>query len=347
MAARLPENAIRARPAAVCTFASRTLLLFSFALAVFPPICRAANSPSPAAQPPAPAAIAITIDDIPDHGDLMPGITRRGISLGVIKALEQNGVTQAYGFTNGTFMHDDPREIAILKLWLSSGYPLGNHTYHHYDLTKVSAQAFIGDIARQERLLLILKNYSPLLAQRLRFRYPYLDEGNTLQKRNTVRDYLFKHGYRIAEVTTDYYDWAWTDAYTRCTVEHDRKSVAWLNDHIIDSVDRHLRESEEVSQHLFGRQIPFILLIHVGIFDALTLDRILKHWHAEGVKFISLDQALADPVYQINPNVVYDDGRNFLEQIAMARNLDVSPWVDSTYTIDRLNQFCKGAGAAN
>lgn len=33
-------------------------------------------------------------------------------------------------------------------------------------------------------------------------RYPYLAEGDTLEKRNTIRSYLFKNGYRIAEVTT-------------------------------------------------------------------------------------------------------------------------------------------------
>jgi peptidoglycan-N-acetylglucosamine deacetylase len=265
----------------------------------------------------------------------------------VIKALDDNGVTHAFGFTNGTFMQDDPREIRILKLWLSSGYPLGNHTYHHYDLTKISSRAFIADIERQDRLLRTLANYSPLIAKRFYFRYPYLDEGNTLEKRDTVRDYLFKHSYRIAEVTTDYYDWAWTDAYTRCTLQHDGKSIAWLNDHIIDSADRHLRESEEVSHRLFGRQIPFILLVHVGIYDALKLDSVLKHWRAEGVRFVSLDEALADPVYRINPNVIYDDGRNFLEQIAMSRNLDVSPWEDDTYSIGRLNQFCKTSVRGN
>ncbi|MGA2412546.1 MAG: polysaccharide deacetylase family protein [Candidatus Binataceae bacterium] len=327
-------------------FALRSLLTGLFlglGITVLPQICSAREAAAPPLKPPGPATIAITVDDIPDHGDLMPGVTRREISLGVIKALKQNGVAHAYGFTNGTFMQDDPREIGILKLWLDAGYPLGNHTYHHPDLTKISARAFIADIARQDRLLGTLANYSPLIAKRFRFRYPYLDEGNTLKKRNEVRAYLFRNGYRIAQVTTDYYDWAWTDAYTRCTLQNDRKSVAWLKDHIVESADRHLRESEDVSERLVGRNIPYILLVHVGIFDALTLGAVLQHWRAEGVSFISLDQALADPAYSINPNVVYDDGRNFLEQIAMSRNLDVSPLTDNTFPIDRLNQFCQAA----
>jgi hypothetical protein len=41
----------------------------------------------------------------------------------------------------------------------------------------------------------------------------------------------------------------------------------------------------------------------------------------------------------MNPKVVYDDGRKFLEQIAMSRQLDISPLVHTTYTINRLNEF--------
>jgi peptidoglycan-N-acetylglucosamine deacetylase len=172
-------------------------LILSLGIVAFPRSCGAeAGAAPPSLQPPSPPSVAITIDDIPDHGDLTEGVTPRDISVEVIKALRQNGVTNAYGFTNGTFMEEDPRELEILKLWLNAGYPLGNHTFHHPDLTKTSARTFIADIARQDRLLRTLTSSSPLIAERLRFRYPYLNEGNTLQKRDTVRAYLIKHGYR-------------------------------------------------------------------------------------------------------------------------------------------------------
>jgi peptidoglycan/xylan/chitin deacetylase (PgdA/CDA1 family) len=297
-------------------------------------------------QPQGPARVAITIDDIPDHGDLVSGFNRAKISADIIKALKDNGVVSAYGFTNGTFMDDDPREISILKYWLAAGYPLGNHTYHHPDLTKTSARSFIADIAKQDKLLLTLAPFSPLIQKRHVFRYPYLDEGNTLAKRNAVRAYLAKHGYRIGQVTADYFDWAWTDAFTRCTRQHNDKQVAWLKENIIVSADRHLRGAQASAKLLFNRDIAQILLIHVGVFDAIMLDRILKHWRAQGVQFISLDEAIADPAYAINPNVVYDDGRDFLAQIAMARKVNIDPFVDSAYTIDNLNQICPEKAAA-
>jgi hypothetical protein len=169
-----------------------------------------------------------------------------------------------------------------------------------------------------------------------------MDEGDTLKKRNTVRTYLVQNSYRIAEVTMDYNDWAWNSAYLRCLAQHDNASVDWLKGHLIDNADRHLRSSNATSARLFNQRIPLILLIHDGAFDLLTLDGVLKHWRHEGVQFVSLDEALAAPVYQINPNFTYDDNLDFLHQIAGSRHIDISALVDSTYSIHKLERICKG-----
>lgn len=268
-------------------------------------------------------------------------MTRMSLAQSLIAILKANGVNHAWGFTNGSFMDEHPEEIAIYKAWLMAGYPLGNHTYDHPNLNQVTVRAYIANIAKQDRLLATLSGFSPLIKERRAFRYPYLDEGDTLERRNAIRAYLAKNHYRIAEVTADYYDWAWTDAYTRCLAQHDDKSMEWLKGHVVESADRHLRSANAISELLFNRRIPQILLIHDGSFDVLTLDAIVKQWRKEGVQFISLDEALADPAYQINPNFAYTDGRNFLEQVADSRRVDVGALDDSIYTIERLNDVCK------
>ena len=287
-----------------------------------------------------PVKVAITVDDIPEHGDLPPGISREDVSRGILRALKENGVDHAYGFSNGYFMHDDPEEIDILKEWLIAGYPLGNHTYSHPNLNEVTSSSYITNIAKQDRLLQTLATFSPLIQKRHVFRYPFLDEGSTLAKRNAVRAYLARNGYRIAEVTIDYFDWAWTDAYARCVGKHDDKTIQWLKDHVAESADRHLRDSSTNAKLLFNRDIAQILLIHIALFNTLTLDKILKDWRAHGVQFVSLDEALSDPVYAINPNLAYKDGRSFLDQVAEARKIEITP-DDPTYSIERLNKICK------
>jgi len=288
-----------------------------------------------------PTRIAVTVDDIPEHGDLTPGLTRMDIARIVLKALKDNHITQAYGFLNGYFMRYDAAEIDIAKAWLRAGYPLGNHTYEHADLERVSARVYIADIEKLDNLLRTLSPPSTLIEPTRAFRYPYLHEGDTLGKRDAVRNYLAKNSYRIAEVTIDYHDWAWTDAYTRCVSEHDAGSIAWLKAHIVDSAERHLRDSQDLAKLLFGRDIVQILLIHVGVFDAIMLDAILSAFRKNGVRFVTLEEALADPAYAINPNHAYTGERTFLEQVAEARNLDISAFTDKQYTEERMNNICK------
>jgi len=106
-----------------------------------------------------------------------------------------------------------------------------------------------------------------------------------------------------------------------------------------------------VPQKKVGKDPPFfayLMMFLLGIVLASgheTVREYLKHWRAEGVQFISLDDALADAAYQINPNFAYSDGRNFLEQVADSRHVDISKFDDSTYTIERINEVCKPAAS--
>ena len=52
-------------------------------------------------------------------------------------------------------------------------------------------------------------------------RYPFLHEGDTLEKRRAVRAWLFAHGYKVAEVSMDFEDYLWNEPYARCMAKHD------------------------------------------------------------------------------------------------------------------------------
>jgi peptidoglycan/xylan/chitin deacetylase (PgdA/CDA1 family) len=293
------------------------------------------------AQSPAPTRVDVTVDDLPATGDLVQGMTRLTIARDVIRALKENGLTEAYGFANGHRIATEPALIGVLQEWLKAGYPLGNHTFNHSDLNQVATDAYAADIEKLDHLLQTLSSVSPLVQRRYVFRYPFLNEGDTIQKREVIRNYLFHHDYRIAPVTIDYYDWAWNSAYARCIAQQDQKSIAQLKVDMLDSADRALRDATAVAQLLFGRDIPHIVLIHINALEGLMLDTILKHLRGRGVKFITLDEALQDPVYQINPDLPYTDGLTFLEQIGSARKVDVYTVQETTYTLQWLARICK------
>jgi peptidoglycan/xylan/chitin deacetylase (PgdA/CDA1 family) len=286
-----------------------------------------------------PVKLAVTVDDLPAHGPLPPGSTRTAVARAVLKALRDNGISQAYGFANGYMEKYEGGVNQVLQLWLDAGYPLGNHTYDHLQLDKVSADAYIANIAGMDNLLQTVASAEPIAERRV-FRYPYLEEGETLKKRDAIRAFLFSYGYRIAEVTTSYNDWAWDNAYVRCVKQNDQQSIAWLKTNVVSDADWHLNSSAEMSWRLLHRNIPQILLIHVGAFDAVMLSTILNNFHAHHVTFITLDEALADPVYKLNPNYAYTGEYTFLKQIADSRHVSATKWPGEIYPLRKLDNVC-------
>ena len=60
-----------------------------------------------------------------------------------------------------------------------------------------------------------------------------------------------------------------------------------------ESLDR----SRALSRALYGRDIPYVLLMHVGAFDAHMLPRLIALYREAGVRFVSLPEAERDPAY--------------------------------------------------
>jgi peptidoglycan-N-acetylglucosamine deacetylase len=284
--------------------------------------------------------LAVTVDDLPAHAGLAPGWTRAAVASAMLHALHDNGISQAYGFANGYMEKYEPGVDQVLRQWLEAGYPLGNHTYDHLNLAEVPSQTYIANIASLDRLLQTIAPNHPLIRRRHVFRYPYLAEGDTLEKRNAVRSYLFRNGYSIGEVTTDFNDWAWNDAYVRCAGQNNKDTMAWLEAHVIPDAEWHLDGSAAMAYRLFHRNVPQILVVHLGVFEAVMLDKILKDLSTHGVKYITLNEALSDAVYDINPNRGFAGGETFFKQIADARRIDVTKYIEGNYPVKMLNALC-------
>jgi peptidoglycan-N-acetylglucosamine deacetylase len=291
--------------------------------------------------------IAITIDDFPESGKLVEGWTRASIVDSMIAALRKSNVGSAYGFALGSYSALHPEELLILEKWRAAGYALGNHTYSHPHLNSVTVDEFVADIRREDAVLKRFDGGSQTPRQRRTLRYPYLDEGDTLQKRDSVRRYLLQNGYRVAEVTTNYDDWAWSSAYARCASAGNDSELSMLRRLVVTAADTRLAQSVQLARFLFHRDPPQVLLIHLNAFTALTLRSILAHWAAEGVQFVSLDAALADKVFQIDPKFLDEcaacagaHGRPFFDRIALARHIDMERFMDRTFSVEQIDEFC-------
>jgi peptidoglycan/xylan/chitin deacetylase (PgdA/CDA1 family) len=263
--------------------------------------------------------IALTFDDLPAHSALPPGVSRMDVAGHLIAALHDAGAPPVYGFVNGVLEEREPESVGVLSLWRAAGHPLGNHTWSHMNLAAASLEAWEADLARNEPLL-----EKHMAGQDWRWlRYPYLSEGETPAKHAAARVYLKAHGYRIASVTMSFGDYAWNEPYARCMTKGDAAAVADLEASYLKAAEDSLTFSRGLSATLYGRDIPYVLLMHAGAFDARMLPRLLALYRQHGVTFVTLQEAERDRFYAADTKPLPTATSTTLESAMKARGLPI------------------------
>jgi peptidoglycan-N-acetylglucosamine deacetylase len=279
--------------------------------------------------------VAITFDDLPSHGPLPVGTARSDVARSILATLKDAKIPEIYGFINAGKLEKNPEDIEFLKLWREAGQPLGNHTYTHMNFNENTVAAFEENVEKNESILKALMEGKDWHW----FRYPYLWEGDTLEKRRALRAYLKEHGYRIAQVTMDFEDYAWNGPYARCMEKKDEKAIAWLKQSYLETASQYFALDQKLTHQVFGREIKHVLLMHVGAFDAVMLPQLLQQMQNEGYKFVTIAEAEADPAYLTDPDTALKNGGTLLDQLFEARHLTYPPHKDKP--MKELNEICR------
>ena len=304
-------------------------------------LAAAACASAPVTPPSAPDAlrVAVTMDDLPRHGPEAPGQDRLALHHALLEALSRHAVPRVYGFVNAGRVQ--PGDRAALEAWVAAGYPLGNHTAHHPDIGKVGIQPYLADVDAGEPLLVELLGPGQERVWKV-FRYPYLWQGTDVPSRLALRKALVERHYRIAEVTIDFEDWAYNAPYVRCLERGDTAGIGALESTFLEAAIAQLRWADDTLRRLAGRSVPHVLLLHAGAFDAHILDRLLAAYEKAGARWISLDEALEDPVYQREPAPPRSWRAELPVQMVRARQLQGFPFPASSGAL--LERICLPAG---
>ena len=78
----------------------------------------------------------------------------------------------------------------------------------------------------------------------------------------------------------------------------DESMAREIADEYLKFADTKVRFCEKVTGELFGRSIKHILLLHANELNADNFDRLIAVFRNRGYQFISLTEALQDPVYR-------------------------------------------------
>jgi peptidoglycan/xylan/chitin deacetylase (PgdA/CDA1 family) len=237
--------------------------------------------------------IAITIDDLPVHAPYPPGVTPTEVNEQMIAALKAAGVP-VIGFVNGIGTEQHPETLEVLPKWRAAGFLLGNHTWSHPHLSQITVAQFENELMKGDPLLQRLGDGSDWRW----FRYPFLDEGKDEAQRTAARQVLAKHGYRVADVTTSFSDWAFTGAWARCNAARDNAAVAELERMYLDALKESISVARGTAHALYGRDIPYVLLMHISAMSAHMMPQVIKAYRVAGFRFVTIKHAESDPVYR-------------------------------------------------
>jgi peptidoglycan/xylan/chitin deacetylase (PgdA/CDA1 family) len=291
---------------------------------------------------PAQRAMAVTIDDLPyvaSAGQPFLSNAQR-TTRRMLGALEAHRAP-AIGFVNeGKLQEAGERDarVALLQQWLDAGMTLGNHTYSHPDANQLTAEQFQDEITKGE---VVTRRLMTAAKRELRwFRHPMTHTGDTREKKEAIEAFLAARGYRVAPHTIENSDYIFTVPYSRALRRNDQAGAKRLRDAYLEYTIAVTEFAERVSPQIFGREIPQTLLIHTNDLNADCLDEMLKRFEARGYRFITLDEAAADPAYQTRDTTVSKNGPTWLWRWMKSLGMNVSfagdpeppQWVTDLYS---------------
>jgi len=279
--------------------------------------------------------VALTFDDLPAAGGLAPDETRVDILTRLTKELRDNHLKGVYGFVNAVDLNDDSDTQQALRVWVGAGMNIGSHTWSHPSLTSETPAAYEHNIALDEPAL---RQYSRKRNWHS-FRYPYLEAGDTVAKREEVRGWLHEHDYRIAEVSLNFEDDDWDDPYLRCKAKHDDAGIAWLKRTYLENAAEFIPLGREEEQIALGHEIPNVLLLHATDFTTLMLPSLMQLLRQEGFHFASLPKVEKNHAYAMDPAVGVADGGTFIQLVLMHRHL--RPQSSGPEPVQELNGLCR------
>jgi peptidoglycan/xylan/chitin deacetylase (PgdA/CDA1 family) len=269
---------------------------------------KAAETPTPTRK------IVITVDDIPGRLEKPTLRQFQDINRRIVAALKAEKVP-AIGFVNERFLQIDgerDQRVRILRTWVDGGLGLGNHLYRHRSLSRTPLAQYQDDVLRGEvltRQVLAEKNL-PLVY----FRHPFLHAGPTKEIKQGFEKFLGERGYKVAPATFDHSDWVFTRVYESARASGDRKLEKRTRQTFLEYFEATCAHFEQVSDELFGRQIPQILVTHANRINADLMPAWLKLLRARGYSFVSLDEALADPAYASPDGYIGPEGVSWMDR---------------------------------
>ncbi|MGB3067249.1 MAG: polysaccharide deacetylase family protein [Ottowia sp.] len=216
----------------------------------------------------------------------------------IIASLKDAGIT-AMVFPSLARIGGD-RGMNLIMDWAQAGHAVGNHTATHRSLAAkdMTLADFILDVKKADAALHHFPTWVPML------RFPYLKEGDTLEKRDGFRSWMKANRYRPAPVSIDASDWYYNQVYSTLLRAGSQEKAARVKaayiEHLLDRASYY----DGLAKRVLGRSPSHVILLHTSEINAATLSEIIAAFRKRGWAFVPPMAAFDDPVYASPPDTL-------------------------------------------
>ena len=249
---------------------------------------RPVNAPRP--------QLAITMDD--PNLKLDSNLRWAEANSRILKALDSRNVKAAL-FVCGMRV-DEYDGSKLLSAWDQAGHQICNHSYSHlnYCDKRTGYSDFAVDFLKNEKIV------APYHNRTLLFRYPFLKEGDTADKRDRFRTLLKESGYRVGHVTIDASDWYVNERMADRLIKEPKFNIKPYRDYLIAHLLDRASFYRQLAIDVIGRDIRHTLLIHYNTLNALVLPDVMAAFETAGWQWIDASLAFQDEVFRSAPKTL-------------------------------------------
>lgn len=240
--------------------------------------------------------VAFTFDD--PNSEPTPVLSWQEKNDGILNTLAKYKLQVAL-FVCGMRVDNENGKV-IIGNWNDAGHLICNHSWSHsyFHSKKITLGDYENDFLRCDTLISSYKNFTKL------FRFPFLKEGNTIEKRDGFREFLAANGYKTGYVTIDASDW-YIDGRMKDTLKADPNAdLTPYKQFYLDHIYNRAMYYDSLGVLLTGRHIKHILLLHHNLINSMFLDDLIKMFIAKGWEPVNASDAFNDPVSKILPDIL-------------------------------------------
>lgn len=235
---------------------------------------------------------------------------------------------------------DNKKGDSLLRSWDNRNHQLANHTYSHrnFNASEISFPFEKNDFLKNDTFISKYSNFTRL------FRYPYLKEGETKEKRDSMRSLQQSLNYKNGYVSIDASDWYINTTMIRALEKDIKTDLTPYKKFYIQHILERAAFYDSLAFSLTHRKIKHVLLLHDNLLNALFLDDLILAFTREGWKLVDTKEAYKDPIYQTAPDII-PAGEGIVWGLAKESGKYNAvlryPAEDSKYEERRLKQFLK------